>query len=63
MQRVTLADDAGGSSTKAGADFLRRGGNDVVEALTDGLSALRVIEVLEAATRSLRSGGAPIEVA
>ena len=31
--------------------------------LTDGRSALRVIEVLEAATRSLEVGGAPIEVA
>ena len=31
--------------------------------LTDGASALRVIEVLEAATRSLKAGGAPIEVA
>ena len=31
--------------------------------LTDGASALRVIEVLEAATRSLGAGGAPIEVA
>ena len=31
--------------------------------LTDGASALRVIEVLEAAARSLEVGGAPIEVA
>ncbi len=31
--------------------------------LTDGASALRVIEILEAATRSLQAGGAPIEVA
>ena len=31
--------------------------------LTDGASALRVIETLEAATRSLEAGGAPIEVA
>ena len=30
--------------------------------LTDGASALRVIEVLEAATRSFQVGGAPIEV-
>jgi predicted dehydrogenase len=31
--------------------------------LTDGASALRITEVLEAATRSLDAGGAPIEVA
>ncbi len=31
--------------------------------LTDGASALRVIEVLEAATHSLEACGAPVEVA
>jgi len=38
MQRAPVADDVGGSLSKAGTDFLRRGGNDIVEALSDGVS-------------------------
>ncbi len=38
MQRPLVADDVGGSLSKAGTDLLRRGGNDIVEALSDGVS-------------------------
>ena len=37
-QRALVADDIGGGLSKAGADFLRRGGNDIVEAVPDGFS-------------------------
>ena len=35
----TVTDDAGSRLSKAGADFVRRGGNDIVEALMDRRSA------------------------
>src|SRR6266849_10190430 len=38
MQRAPVADDFGGSLSKAGTDFRRRGGNDIVEALSNGPS-------------------------
>ena len=38
MQRAPVADDVGGSLSKAGTDFLRRGGNDIVEVLSNGVS-------------------------
>ena len=39
--RAVVADNFGGGLTKPGADFLRRGGNDIVEALPDGFPTRR----------------------
>src|SRR5437762_7236870 len=46
-----VADDVGSSLPKAGADFLWRRGNDIVEALMDGLSIAQANKNLGALVR------------
>ena len=51
-----VADDAGSRLSKAGADFLWRGGNDVVEALMDRRSVVQANENLGALLGRERGG-------
>ena len=51
-----VTDDAGSRLPKAGADFLRRGGNDIVEALMDRRSVVQPNKNLGALVGRERSG-------
>jgi hypothetical protein len=64
LQRALVADDSGGRLSKAGTDFHRRGGDDIVEPVADGFSILQPDRDLGALLRgkSRGEGGVALQI-